>query len=885
MTDPLRRRGLFEWILRRGRDPDAEVGDELDSHLALRIEALEAAGLGPAEARAEALRRFGDFAATRDALARDRRRRAQRRDLRDVVSGWVTGLRLVGRQAVLAPGFAAVWIGTLAAAVGLATAVFALVDGILLRPLAYPDSDRLVTLLTVDSAGGRYPVVSADNWNDWRRENRSLAAAAIYRSDRGALAGDGDPLRITVTTAPPELFQTVRPRLRTGRPYSESETAARSPVVVLAEGLWKQLGGERRSGPWRVTVDGEEREVIGVVAAGQAFPRGTDAWVPYRHRQIGGQARNNLNWLAVGRLADGLTPAVAEADLGRVAAQIRAADPAGLYSWGVGVEPLQDTMTAEARELLLLLQGAVLLVLLVACANLAAASLARGLARTREVAVRIALGAGRGAVLRQTIGEHLVLGLVGGAAGGALAWGLIRTVPGLLGDELPRLDNVRLDLRVLTFAVLTAGFSGLATGILPALQAAGAAPARILGGGRGTVRGGSRAGRWLVTGEIAVALLLVTGAGLLIESLRQVLRQPLGFTTNGVVTAELFLAGARYRDDPGQVTAYWDAALGAVRAAPGVAGAGLANWTPLGTGGSSFIEIEGQDAPNAGAEYRAVGEGYFGALAIPLLAGRDFASGDEPGAPRVAIVNRAFAERYWPGQDPLGRRLRTPGMEQAPAGADLPWLTVVGIVGDIRHWGYEAPMNPEVFVPWRQVPVFSRSLTLVARSNRSAGDLVPVVRERLLTIDPATPADVRPLAARADGLLASRRFTMTVLTAFAVLALALTAVGVYGVLSFSVAQRTPEFAVRAALGADPRRLVRWVVSDGFRLVALGCAAGALAAFLFGSAVRSLVFGVSVGDPTVLLTGVAVVGGAGLLAAWLPARRAARVAPMEVLRRD
>jgi len=380
-------------------------------------------------------------------------------------------------------------------------------------------------------------------------------------------------------------------------------------------------------------------------------------------------------------------------------------------------------------------------------------------------------------------------------------------------------------------------------------------------------------------------VILVTGAGLLIESFRNVLRQPLGFATTGVVTADVALAGPRYADNPGQVDDYWNRTLAAVRTVPGVVAAGVANWAPLATAGSTFLEIEGRGDPGAGAGYRVVSEGYFAALAVPLLQGRDFTASDDSIAPRVAVINRRMADQFWPGENPLGRRLRTPSMEVLPAGVPAPWLTVVGVVGNLRHWGYETDFEPAVFVPWRQAPMWSRTLTLVARTAGSGDALAAAVRERALAVDPATPVDVAPLAARASQLIAPRRFTMALLTAVGVLALGLAGIGVYGVLSLAVAERTRELAVRSALGANPGRLVRSVIGDGARLVGTGLIVGLGGSLLLGSVVQSLVFGVSPRDPVVTAVGLGVVAGAGLLAAWWPARRAARIAPMDVLRGD
>jgi putative ABC transport system permease protein len=358
--------------------------------------------------------------------------------------------------------------------------------------------------------------------------------------------------------------------------------------------------------------------------------------------------------------------------------------------------------------------------------------------------------------------------------------------------------------------------------------------------------------------------------------------RPLGFEVDRVVTADISLIGTRHAPRGARSTTYWDGLIDQLRAIPGAEGAAVANWVPLGTGGTGFIEIEGQDVPGAGAGYRVISEGYFSTLRVPLISGRDFAVTDDSTSPRGVVVNRAMAERYWPGENPLGRRVRATSMESR-GGVPAPWLTVLGVVGNVRHWGYEAEFTPEMYVSYRQIPYATFTATAVVRGRMGIEPLVQAVRDRVRIVDPTVPADIEPLSARSDRLTADRRLTMSLLTVFGALALALAAVGVYAVLSFSVAQRTREMAVRSALGADQRQIVQLVLVAGAWVVGAGVIAGTAGALALARVMSAFLFEVSPRDPAVVLAAVVVIVAAGMLAAAVPAWRAARVEPMLALK--
>ena len=877
-------RRAFRLPPKDGSDIAREVDDELDAHIAMRIEDLVARGMPPKAAREEALRRLGDFPSTRDALIGSVRRREGRMRVR----GWLDSVRQDMRQALRqlgrAPGFSALAVMTFALGIGLTTAVFAAVDNVLLRPLPFPESDRLVALQSVAENANIVEVVSSDNWHDWRRA-RALDGIAIHHGDRIVVSGGTEGVRASFMMVSSNFFDVIRPRMLFGRGFTEEEAQIQAPVVVISEGLWRTVLSERPPDDLTIDLNGRTSRVVGIVAAGQEYPADTELWLAYRHVQRGGATRNNINWSAVGRLAPGATIDRARDELNAIARGIRETDPAALYSFGVHVLPLRDVVLGRSPEYLRLLMAAVGFVMLIACANLAGANLARGASRSREMAVRAALGAGRWRIARQLLVEHLVLALLGGAGGVLIAWVLTRALSAA-ASGIPRAGEIGIDARVMLFAVGLSALAGLLAAVPPARDAARASlRGGLTGSGHGVVRGGrGMPGRIIVGFEIAIAVLLVIGAGLLVQSFRTLIARPLGFETRGVVVADISLVGTRYAPRGQPVTGYWPKLLAELRAMPGVANAAIANWIPLSRAGATFIEVEGRELPGAGAGYRVISEGYFATLGIPLLAGRDFLPTDDASTPRGVIINRAMADSYWPGESPLGRRVRAPSMENRN-GVPAAWLTVVGVVGDVRHWGYESEFAPEMYVPYRQAPSGAIAATAVVRGSNDTGALMSAVRERVRAVDAAVPADIEPLAARADRLTADRQLAMSLLTVFGGLALVLAAIGVYALLSFSVAQRTREMAVRSALGADRGQIVRMVLAAGATVIAAGVVIGTAGAVALSRVMSTYLFEISPRDPLVLVGAVAVIGAVGLAAAFIPARRAAGVEPMLALKEE
>ncbi|MGQ0647007.1 MAG: ADOP family duplicated permease [Gemmatimonadaceae bacterium] len=792
------------------------------------------------------------------------------------------------RQRRRAPGLTVMAILTLGLGIGLTTAVFAAVNGLLLRQLPYEQPDRLVALQSVDSLGQPVSRVSSSNWNDWREESRSLSAIAIYQPMRVSVVADGQALRADAQNVSAEFFDVIRPRLTMGRAFTAADVDDKANLAVVSEAFWRRHLGASRTADLDIEVNGFSYDMLGVIRGDQVIPEGTDIWLLFRYRPFPGDRRNNINWFAVGRLAPSSTTEQARTELSTIARRIQQTHPGTLYSHGVDVIPLQDQLVGDTSDLLGLLAGAVGLVLLIACANLTSANLAQGTTREREMAIRTALGAVRRRLVRQVLVEHLLLALVGGAVGALLAWALTQSAALLAASHLPLGSTVVVDVRVLLFTLGVATIAGLLTGLVPALLASRATPSSAIEGGtRGSVGGGrGLPGRVLVGAEIAMALMLVTGAGLLVQSLRSVLARPLGFETRGVVTAEITLGGPRYSNDSAAVLAYWENLLQRLGSVPGIRSAGVANWVPLVRGGTGLIEIADRDIPDATAGYQMVSDRYFEALGIPLRAGRGFSGIDQPGSERVALINQRMADRYWPGESPLGRRVRATSMEPGFNG-NSPWLTVVGVVGDVRQFGYETDVAPAMYVLYRQLPSW-RIGTLTAVVRGGGGSDVPLmeaVRQQVSALDVGIPADLAFLDAHAARVTASRRFAMLAVAAFGVLALVLASLGVYGVLSFAVARRRREMAVRAALGADRAMLLRLVLGSGARVVVAGIGAGVLGAFFLTSLLRSMLFEVSPRDPAVLSGAAVVIAAIGMLAALIPARRATRIEPMETLRND
>jgi putative ABC transport system permease protein len=512
--------------------------------------------------------------------------------------------------------------------------------------------------------------------------------------------------------------------------------------------------------------------------------------------------------------------------------------------------------------------------------------MARTHARARELAVRSSLGAGRGRLVQQLLLEHAWLGLLGGAIGLALAWAAIRGVLALWGAQIPRAGEIAMDWRVFAFALLLSIAAGVLAGVVPAWDATRLSPRLLLeSGGRGAAKGGRNlAGASLVSLEIALALLLLTGAGLLIQSFRSLLARDIGFDTN-VATAEATLTGPGYAQDSLRRYAYWNQLLDEFRAIPGVRFAAVSQWIPLGLTGQGFVDVEGRDVGGLGAVYRTVSTDFFRTLGVPVIVGRTFGAEDGNMTQRVVVINRMMAQRFFPGVNPIGRRVRARSQEPGANGRPAPWLTIIGVVGDIRTYGLESDARPEMYVDFRQTPWRTATMTGLVRGSGAAASLVGEMRRRAQRVDPRIAVDVGTLDSRLRATLATRSLTVSLLSAFAAVAVLLAALGIYGVLSFAVAQRRRELAVRAALGARRGQLMTLVLRAGLKVVGVGMLFGAVGATWLARAIEALLVGVTPLDPVTYACAAAVLASAALAAITVPALRATTLDPAAALQAE
>ncbi len=853
-----------------------ELEEEIEAHIAMRAEELEQHGVPHGRAVAEARARFGD----RGALMSSVRTRDERLRRAEIVDDLVRDARVAWRRAVASPHATLLTVLTFAVGIGLTTATLAFADHIVVRPLPYPAPERLVQLQGMDSLRNPVVQVSSANWLDWTAGSRTLAATALYLRRELSVATAGRAYHVPGQLVTPQFFDALGVSMLAGRGFAPGDADA--GAIVVSESFWRrELGGSHALGQG-LRVDGSLHEVVGVVATRHVFPAGTDIWKPLEPRPEAGSRRNHINWHALARLRDGVTARDAADELSTAAHAVQTADPASDYSYGVRVVPLRTAVVGDYATLLALVTGAVTFVLLLACANLAALNHARTTVRRDEVGIRLALGASRGRVIRQLMTEQLALALAGAVLGVLFASWATRLVSVRLAEQLPRAAEVVLDVRVLAIAVLLTVGSAVAAGLAPALLASRASPRGLLGtrSGRAGARGMS--GAVLVGCEVALAIVLLTGGTLLVRSFSALLGRDLGFEPAGVAAGSVALTDPMYRDSAAARLAFWDDLLRRVRAEPGVASAALANWVPGGDGGTAYLVVEGVGEVPDGARYRAVSEGYFETLGIPLLRGRAFDRRDGPGSARVAVINRRLAERHFPDVDPIGRRIKLPGME-GPA-ESAPWVTVIGVTGDIRQYGYEDDLKPEAFVSVRQVPVWTHALSVVARHRDGhALQAANAVQGAVRALDPALAVRVTLLEAQLGELLATRRITMAVLSGFALLALALAVLGVYGLMAFAVARRVPELAIRAALGASQGGIVRMVLTNAATILMSGATVGLLMAYWLAKLLQGFLIDVTSADALSYVAATLTLLLAGALAAFVPAARAGRVDPMTVLR--
>jgi predicted permease len=869
-----------------GLAPKEDVERELRLHLALREEELIAEGWDPAAARAETGRLFGDYGAIRrecsevaERHARDTRRARMWSDTRQDV-------RYAVRWLVREPVFALLAIVTLALGIGATTATFGIVNDVLLAPLPYPDAARLVAIREVNEQH-REVAVGWPNFQDWRQSARTLAALTAH--DQSAfevtVLGGSEPVRARLARVSGDFFNTLGVLPRRGRSFVPEELVPGGrPAVVVSDGFWRaQLGGRADFAAVRLSVAGTIAQVIGVMPAAFDYPRGADLWYPLdREDPAGLGTRSAHNFRVVGRLANGATVPAARAELSALAAQIRERD-ADSDAVAVAVHGLREDSVGGSRRALLILLGASAFVLLVACTNLASALLARAARRQRELAIRTALGAQRLRLLRQLLTESLVLAGLGAAAGLGLAHLLITVVTSVGPNAVPRLQEVRLDGWVLAFTSLLAVATALTFGTAPALRATATQPYDALQeSGRGTETPRQRR-VWslLVAAEVALALLLLVGSGLLIRSFWNLLRVDPGFRSEGTLAVDISLPDAKYPTVADRVR-YYDELLEGVRAVPGVQQAALTLTLPLVSfDPNGLFDIEGGELGDGDASYRVVSPGFFETTGTPVLRGRAFTPADREGVPDVIMINQTMAEQFFPGRDPLGVRMRTGGMDSK--GYDF--ATIIGIVGAVRFRSLDRPPEPAYYLTYAQRADRVGGMTLLVRGPRDPGRLAVPVRTVIRGVDSDVAIEIGTWSERIGETFAERRFLLLVLGVFAGTALVLAAVGIYGVVSFAVAQRTREIGIRVALGAEQGRVL-WTVARATMLsVFAGIVLGLTGAVLLSRVTASFLFEVDAVDPVTFAAVALILTATAWLAVFVPARRATRVSPMVALRAE
>ncbi len=804
----------------------------------------------------------------------------------------VQDLRHAMRRLRRTPGFTATALLTVALGVGATTAMFSAVNGVLLKPLPYPEPERLMMIRGASKAApGQTGVISYPDYLDWKRQAHSFEALAAVFADDLTLARGAGPERLGGARVTASFFTVLRVRPALGRPFPEEvDRPGGERVVVVTDALWRRLGADPALVGRTLTLDGEPFSVIGVLPASFRPPREVEHAEVFEPLALEGGAleeRGNRFLVAIGRLRPGATVAQARADLARIALRLEKEYPDHDTGAGAIVESLHADTVGDLRRPLLVLMGAVAFLLLIACTNTANLVLPRALARRREVAVRAALGAGRSRLLRELLAESLLVGLLGGGAGIAFAYVGLEALISLAPREVSRLHDVGLDGRVLGFSLVLSLFTGVAFGLVPALSASRTdLRAALHEPGRSPALARRRGARLLVVGEIALSLVLLAGAGLLLESFRRLLSIDPGFDPEGVLTMSTSLPPARYPRAE-QRAAFYAEMIERLEARPGVVLAAATTALPVGRGSTiaTRFAVEGRPAPPPAqrprADFNAVTSGYFRTMRIPVRKGRVFADTDRRESPAVAVVNEALAGAVFPGEDPLGQRLRV-GVKTGVSDPDT--FEVVGVVGDVRPFGWLGPVRPQIYVPHAQQSWLFMSL--VVRTSADPSSLVALLRSELAALDPELPPrDVRPLLALASESLAPIRFVLALLAAFALLGLVLATVGVYGVVSGSVERRTGEIGLRLAIGADPRGVLGMIMGQAARLAAAGVGLGLLAAFALTRVMQTLLFGVSATDPGTFAAVAAVLTAATLLASYLPARRASRIDPAKVLREE
>ena len=822
-----------------------------------------------------------------------------------VMESLVRDLRYVTRSLLRTPAFFAVTVLTLALGIGATTAIYTVIDGVLLRPLPYPEPERVVHLWQVNSRGGQVSPqnqVADANFRDWQQQSRSFAAMAeIGGGGLTSVAGASEPVRARAASVSDGFFAVMGVRPMRGRTFvPDEQREGGAPAVVVSHGFWQRYlnADPAVAGARTLTFQNRVHTIVGVMPPELDYPAGVDLWTP-RELESRLPSRTAHNWRVVARLAPGVTVEQARTELSAISRRLK--QELGDQTWMVdaAVVPLREQLTGRARPALLVLLGASAVLLLIACANVVNLLVARMAARQGEIALRLALGAGRGRLARQFVTEAMVLSTVGGALGVLFAAIGVKSLLALEPGNLPRVGDVGVSWGVLAFALGISVLTALAMGLLTALRGTSGDLRSALAEAQRTQAGAGSSYRIrgaLVVAQVAMTLVLLVGAGLLGRSFMRLLSVDPGYRTERAVVMDLAFPNSGEADALRQLVRFYDELLGRLKAVPGVAEVGGTNAVPLAgnqSGNGSFLVMTSPDEKlsfeNMGqlfrdptrtgqAEFRVASAGYFRAMNIPLIRGRLFDDRDAPDAPHVAVINQSLAKAKWPNEDPIGKTIQFGNMD-----GDLRPFTIVGIVGNIREASLAAEPQPTFYAFYRQRPMKAGAVNVVMQGTADAPAMIAAARAIVRELRPDIPPRFRTIETVVAESVADRRFVLLLVGAFGGAALLLATLGVYSVISYLVTQRKQEIGIRVALGAQTRDVVRMVLRQGATLALVGIVVGAVAALGLTRVVSGMLFGISPNDPVAFVGVIAVLAAVALVASFVPARRASRVEPMSILR--
>ena len=870
---------LWRNLFRKGR-AEEDLREEVGSYLEMLTGEKLKGGFSPEEARRAALIELGGAEQVKERV----------REVRvghELETLW-QDLRYGGRVLAKNPGFTAVAVLSLALGIGASTAIFSVVNGVLLRPLPYPEPERLVELREVSTKGTLMRVAGA-NYADVRDRNHSLEALAQYGCMTVNVTGGSLPVSTRTCAVSADFFRTLGVRALAGRTFSTGDSKfGGEAVAVISFGFWQRaLGGRADWGNVILNISDRNFAVVGAMPPGFDFAEHAEVWIPSEIFPPDTASRTAHNWSVIARLRRGASLAEARREVSAIARQIKAengqeSEAQGIMSYlltDMALVPLREFLVGDVRSVLLLLFGAVGFLFLIACANVANLLLVQATAREQELAVRAALGAGRWRLARQFIAESVLLTLAAAVLGVPLAsWGVDALLI-LNQKSLPRVEEIGVDLRVLIFTLGLSLLTATALSLLTALRGSRIdlqTSLKSSGRAQSAHAASSRLRGLFVVSQIALTLVLMIGTGLLVRSLVQLLRVDPGFRTESAVVMDVSYKRPQDEEQRRRLTQFNRQLLDRLALIPGVTTVGGANSLPL-TGGEADGAFTVDDEPTASgsAEYRIASEGYFATMGIPLLRGRFFEHGDGPDAPHVALISQSLARKYWPNVDPLGRRIQFGNMRP---------LNIVGIVGDVRDYGLDHDVRPTVYAYSQQQPQ-PANFSIVVRSSSSPAALTPAMRAELRALDPELPATFHTLEDILSSSLDSRRFSLIVFGVLAGVALVLAAAGIYGVMAYMVAQRTHEIGIRMALGAGRGEVLRLVLKRGMALALVGVVVGLAGAFAATRLMVSLLYGVTPADKLTFVGVTAFLFAVSLLACYVPARRAAKVDPMVALRSE